>query len=173
MAAGDGKLVWNATGGRYFLENARPTALGATIVAIVDSRRWPMAGGTSRQRPAAQLGRTGTEPRRQLSSLDQPTPAANIQSKQRCPFAQRDRSRLPACQLMETACCNYEPVSRRVEPGLSFAARGPPGDSKMRRRDRPPPRKPRKLSHFSARSQTLPKKEDFELLNPEMCAPEQ
>ncbi len=30
-------------------------------------------------------------------SLDQPTPAANIHSKQRCPFAQRDRSRLPAC----------------------------------------------------------------------------
>ena len=51
------------------------------------------------------------------------------------------RSRLPARQLMETACCNYEPVSRRIEPGLGFAAREPPGDSKMRRRDRPP--KPR------------------------------
>jgi hypothetical protein len=56
-------------------------------------------------------------------------------------FDSERRSRLPACQLMETACCNYEPVSRRVEPGLGFAAREPPGDSKMRRRDRPPKRR--------------------------------
>src|SRR6202023_3708664 len=60
-----------------------------------------------------------------------------------------------------------EPVSRRVEPGLGFAAREPPGDSKMRRRDRPrnsakkrlkaslarkrdrmPPRNPRKCRTF-------------------------
>ena len=74
----------------------------------------------------------------QLSSLYQPTPAANIHSKQRCPFAQRDRSRLLAWQLMETVCRNCEPVSRQVKSGLGFAARESPGDPKMRRRDRPP-----------------------------------
>jgi len=42
VAAGDGKLVRNWTGGRHFLENALPdTALGPTIVAVVDGRRWP------------------------------------------------------------------------------------------------------------------------------------
>jgi len=42
MAAVDGKLVRNWTGGRHFLENALPdTALGPTIVAVVDGRRWP------------------------------------------------------------------------------------------------------------------------------------
>src|SRR3977135_4005298 len=42
MAAVDGKLVRNWTGGRHFLENAQPdTALGPTIVAVVDGRRWP------------------------------------------------------------------------------------------------------------------------------------
>src|ERR1700731_914985 len=43
MAAVDGKLVRNWTGGRHFLENALPdTALGPTIVAVVDGRRWPI-----------------------------------------------------------------------------------------------------------------------------------
>src|ERR1700730_7816687 len=43
MAAVDEKLVRNWTGGRHFLENALPdTALGPTIVAIVDGRRWPI-----------------------------------------------------------------------------------------------------------------------------------
>src|ERR1700688_691143 len=42
MAAGDGKLVRNWTGGRHFLENALPdTALGPMIGAVVDGRRWP------------------------------------------------------------------------------------------------------------------------------------
>ena len=42
MAAVDGKLVRNWTGGRHFFENALPdTALGPTIVAVVDGRRWP------------------------------------------------------------------------------------------------------------------------------------
>src|ERR1700688_4224564 len=42
MAAGDGKLVRNWTGGRHFLENALPdTALGPTIGAVVEGRRWP------------------------------------------------------------------------------------------------------------------------------------
>ena len=42
MAAVDGKLVRNWTGGRHFLENALPdTALGPTIGAVVDGRRWP------------------------------------------------------------------------------------------------------------------------------------
>jgi hypothetical protein len=43
MAAVDGKLVRNWTGGRHFLENALPdTVLGPTIVAVVDGRRWPI-----------------------------------------------------------------------------------------------------------------------------------
>src|ERR1700719_4411954 len=42
MAAVDGKLVRNWTGGRHFLENALPdTALGPTIGTVVDGRRWP------------------------------------------------------------------------------------------------------------------------------------
>jgi hypothetical protein len=53
------------------------------------------------------------------------------------------RSQPLACATADGngACCNREPVSRRVEPGLDFAAREPPGDSKMRRRDWTP--KPR------------------------------
>src|SRR5580693_9968504 len=52
MAAGDGKLVRNWTGGRHFLENALPdAALGPTIVAVVDGRRGPI--GWQNVAPAA------------------------------------------------------------------------------------------------------------------------
>src|ERR1700730_4699064 len=101
-------------------------------------------GHIAHPHPAAQLGRTGTEARHQLSSrserlrlscgpyarksacLDQLTPAANTQEtacSYDAPFAWR--SHLQARQLMETAGLNFERVSRRIKPGLGFAERGP------------------------------------------------
>ena len=86
------------------------------------------------------------------------------QSRSAAAFAQRDRSHLPARQLTETACCNYVPVSRRVEPGPGFAAREPPGDSKMRRRDRPRNGAKKRLNASSAR-----KRDRMPPPNPRKC----
>jgi hypothetical protein len=43
MTAVDRKLIWERAGGRHFLENALPdTALGPTIVTVVNGRWWPI-----------------------------------------------------------------------------------------------------------------------------------